>query len=156
MLSTKFPRITFHYCTMYIQNKKKPEYPFCLIKGFLHVMLFSFWNLIRYLKKITKIEFWTLRQFLVLRRCFTQLSANMLDTCVEELNCKRPIPISRLFFNWPVNGHCGIVFNRFYRLEIHSLIGWYFRPSLWTLAPMDGGTILVYCCPSIFSLSWNF
>ncbi len=45
------------------------------------------------------------------------------------------------------------MFNRFYRLEIQSLIGWYFRPSLWTVAPMDEGTILVYCCPSVFSLT---
>ncbi len=61
--------------------------------------------------------------------------------------------ISAFLSNWPVNGLCGIVFNRFYRLEIHSLIGWYFRPSLWTVAPMDEVTILVYCCPSIFSLT---
>ncbi len=32
--------------------------------------------------------------------------------------------------------------------------GWYFRPSLWTVAPMDEGTILVYCCPSTFSLTY--
>ena len=61
--------------------------------------------------------------------------------------------ISAFLSNWPVNVHCGIVFNRFYRLEIHSLIGLYFRPSLWIVAPMDEGTILVYCCPSIFSLT---
>ncbi len=35
---------------------------------------------------------------------------------------------------------------------IHSF-GWHFRPSLWTVAPMDEGTILVYCCPSSFSLT---
>ncbi len=28
--------------------------------------------------------------------------------------------------------------------------GWYFRPSLRTVAPMDEGTILVYCCLSTF------
>ncbi len=55
--------------------------------------------------------------------------------------------------SWPVNRLCGILFNRFYRLEIHSLSGLYFRPSLWTVAPMDEGTILVYCCPSTFSLT---
>ncbi len=38
------------------------------------------------------------------------------------------------------------MFNRFYRLEIHSL-------SLWTVVPMDEGTIFVYCCPSTFSLT---
>ncbi len=31
--------------------------------------------------------------------------------------------------------------------------GWYFRPSLRTVAPMDEGTILLYCCPSTFSLA---
>jgi hypothetical protein len=63
--------------------------------------------------------------------------------------------MSAFLSSWPVNWHCGIVFNRFYRLdlEIHLLIGWYFRPSLWTVVPMDEGTILVYCCPSIFSLT---
>ncbi len=46
------------------------------------------------------------------------------------------------------------VCNRFYRLEIlHSWLGWYFRPSLRTVAPMDEGTILVYFCPSTFSLT---
>ncbi len=46
------------------------------------------------------------------------------------------------------------MFNRFYWLEIHSLIGLYFRPSLWTVAPMERrGTIVVYCCLSIFSLT---
>ncbi len=35
---------------------------------------------------------------------------------------------------------------------IHSLVG-IFWPSLWTVAPMDEGTIFVYCCPSIFSLT---
>ncbi len=34
-----------------------------------------------------------------------------------------------------------------------STHGWYFLPNLWTVAPMDGGTILVYCCPSTFSLT---
>ncbi len=45
------------------------------------------------------------------------------------------------------------MFNRSYRLEIHSLIGRYFQHSLWTVAHMNEGTILVYCCPSIFSLT---
>ncbi len=35
------------------------------------------------------------------------------------------------------------MFNRFYRLEIYSLIGWFFWPGLWTVAPMDIGT---YSC----------
>ncbi len=32
--------------------------------------------------------------------------------------------------------------------------GLYFRPSLWTVAPMDKGTILVNCCPSIVPSLW--
>ncbi len=58
---------------------------------------------------------------------------------MDEWTIKTPNFICRLFFSfdlWPVNGICGNVFNiRFYRLEIHSLIGWYFQPSLWTVAP---------------------
>ena len=35
---------------------------------------------------------------------------------------------------------------------IHS---WFvFRPNLWTVAPMDEGTILVYCCPSTVPSLW--
>jgi hypothetical protein len=62
MLSTKFPRITFHYCALYnvqlysyIQNKT-PGYLFCLIKGSLHKMLCPFWNSIRY-QKSRKLNF---------------------------------------------------------------------------------------------------
>jgi hypothetical protein len=45
-----------------------------------------------------------------------------------------------------------LVFDRFYRLEIHSLMVAYFDPTCELLPPMDEGTILVYCCPSTFSL----
>jgi hypothetical protein len=65
--------------------------------------------------------------------------------------------MSAFLLNSPVNRLCGIVFNRFYRLEIHSLSGLYFQPSLCTVTSMDeGGTILVYvyCCPSSFSLTY--
>jgi hypothetical protein len=48
---------------------------------------------------------------------------------------------------------CGIVFNRFNRLEIHSLMVGIFDPTCELLSPMDEGTILVYCCPSTFSLT---
>jgi hypothetical protein len=51
---------------------------------------------------------------------------------VEGLNCKRPNPICRLFFKidllTDIAALCLTDF--FYRLEIHSLIVWYFRPSL--------------------------
>jgi hypothetical protein len=46
------------------------------------------------------------------------------------------------------------VFNRLYRLEIHSLMVGFFDPACeLLLALMDEGTILVYCCPSTFSLT---
>ncbi len=75
---------------------------------------------------------------------------------MDELTIKTLNPICRLFFKIYLltDFFCDIVFNRFYRLEIHSLNGWYFRPSLWTVAPMDVGTILVYCCPSILCRSF--
>jgi hypothetical protein len=40
-----------------------------------------------------------------------------------------------------------------WRTKGASTHSWYFRPSLWTVAPMEEGTILVYCCPSTFSLT---
>ena len=46
------------------------------------------------------------------------------------------------------------MFIRFYRLEINSLSGLYFRSRLWTVTPMDEGTILVYCCPSTVPSLW--
>ncbi len=40
-----------------------------------------------------------------------------------RMNYKDSEPYMSAFLkNWPVNGICGIVFNRFYRLEKHSLI----------------------------------
>ncbi len=56
--------------------------------------------------------------------------------------------------SWPVNRLCGILFNRFYRLEIHSLSGRYFRFSLWTVAPMDDGTILYLCTVAPLPSLW--
>ncbi len=42
---------------------------------------------------------------------------------MDEWTIKTPNPICRLFFkNWPVNRLCGIMFNRFYRLGMHSLM----------------------------------
>ncbi len=76
-----------------------------------------------------------------------------LATGHGRINYKDTEPSMSAFLqNWPVNGLCGIVFNRFYREEIHTQ-GLYFRPSLWTVATMDEGTILVSCCPSTFSLT---
>ncbi len=80
---------------------------------------------------------------------------NMNDyACHGRMNYKDTEPYMSAFLqNWPVNGLCGIVFNRFYRLEILFTHGCYFWPSLGTVAPMDEGTILVYCCPSTFFLT---
>ncbi len=49
-----------------------------------------------------------------------------------------------------------ILFNRIYRLENGDTFshGLYFWPSLWTVGPMDEGTILVYCCPSTVPSLW--
>jgi hypothetical protein len=47
---------------------------------------------------------------------------------MDEWTIKTLNPICRLFFSWPVNRVCGILFNRFYRLEIHSLTVWIFDP----------------------------
>jgi hypothetical protein len=73
---------------------------------------------------------------------------------VERLNCKRPIPIGRHFFKIDLlTNIAALCLTDFIDWKKHSLIGWYFRPSLCTVAPMEEGTILVYCCPSIFSLT---
>ncbi len=44
-------------------------------------------------------------------------------------------PLMSFFFNWHVKGLCGIVFNRFYRLEIHSLMAGIFDPACELLPP---------------------
>ncbi len=55
---------------------------------------------------------------------------------MDEWTIKTPNPMSRLFFkNWPVNGLWGIVFNRFHRLEIHSLMVSIFDPACELLPP---------------------
>jgi hypothetical protein len=89
------------------------------------------------------------------RTCYFEESIKPKSvSAMDKWTIKTPNPTyMSAFLNWPVNRLCGIVFNRFYRLEIDSLSGLYFRPSLWTVAPMDEGTILVYCCPSTFSLT---
>ncbi len=89
------------------------------------------------------------------RNAFSYYLSQQLVAWTNELQYKDTKPYMLAFLkNWPVYRHCGIVFNRFYILEIHSLSGLYFRPSLWTVAPMDEGTILMYCCPSTLSSLW--
>ncbi len=53
---------------------------------------------------------------------------------MDEWTIKTPNPICRLSFSWPVNRLWGILFNRFYRLEIHSLMVCIFDPA-WELLP---------------------
>ncbi len=71
---------------------------------------------------------------------------------MDEWTIKTPNPRCRFFFKIDMLTNFDM-FNRFYRLEIHSLMVGIFRPSLLTIAPMKEGTILVYCCPSTFSLT---
>ncbi len=88
---------------------------------------------------------------LLLPREYYSTPYSMVNT-MDKWTIKTPNPVG-FSLNWPVNVLCVIVFNRFYRLEIHSLMVGIFRPSLWTVAPMNEGTILVYNCPSTFSLT---
>ncbi len=69
-----------------------------------------------------------------------------------RMNYKDTEPyMSAFLYNWPVNWICGIVFNRFYRLEIHSLMVGIFDPACELLPPWT--MELVNCCPSTFSLT---
>jgi hypothetical protein len=60
---------------------------------------------------------------------------------------KTPNPLFRLFFKIDLlTDIAALNLTDFIDWRyIHSLVG--FRPSLWTVAPMDKGTILVYCAP---------
>jgi hypothetical protein len=73
---------------------------------------------------------------------------------VERLLCKRPIPICRLFFKIDLlTDIAALCLTDFIDWKcIHLLVG-IFDPACGIVAPMDEGTILVYCCPSIFSLT---
>jgi hypothetical protein len=64
------------------------------------------------------------------------------------MNYKDTKPYMSAFLSVDLNRLCGILFNRIYRLEIHSLMVCIFDPACELLPPMDEGTILVYCCPS--------
>ncbi len=55
--------------------------------------------------------------------------------CMDESTKKTPNTICRLFFKWPVNRLCSILFNRFYRLEIHTLMVGIFDPACELLPP---------------------
>ncbi len=56
--------------------------------------------------------------------------------CHGRMNYKDTEPLMSAFLqNWPVNELCGIVFNRFYRLEILSLMVGIFDPACDLLPP---------------------
>ncbi len=67
-----------------------------------------------------------------LKNCLNLRHANV--QYMGEWTIKTPNPICRLFFNFTVNRLCGILFNRFYRLEISWLV---FLIQL-----------VNYCCPN--------
>ncbi len=67
---------------------------------------------------------------------------------VEGLNCKRPIPICRFFCKIDLlTDIAALCLTDCTDWRYIYSFGWHFRPSLWTVAPMDEGTILVHCCP---------
>ncbi len=63
--------------------------------------------------------------------------------------------MSAFLFSWPVNIICGIMFNRFYRQEIHSLMVCIFY-QLVNCCPhrQRNYMVLVYCCPSTVPSLW--
>ncbi len=74
---------------------------------------------------------------------------------MDEWTVKTPNPICRLFFsfNWPVNRFCGILFNRFYRLEIHSLMVCIFDTACELLPPWTKELYLCTVAPLLYLLS---
>ncbi len=73
---------------------------------------------------------------------------------MDEWTIKSPNPICRLFFKVDLlTKFTALCLTDFIDWRyIHSLVG-IFDPACDLLPPMDEGTILVYCCPSIFSLT---
>ncbi len=76
---------------------------------------------------------------------------------MDEWTIKTPNPICRLFFQLIVNRLCGILLNRFYRVEIHSLMVCIFDPACELLPPwtkeLYGTCVLlpIYCTFSLTS-----
>ncbi len=56
-------------------------------------------------------------------------------------------------FSWPVNRLCGILFNRFYRLEVHSLMVCIFDPACELLPPWTKELYLCTVAPLLYLLS---
>ncbi len=83
-------------------------------------------------------------------------SRNLISTHgrMNYKDTKRYVDFS---FSWPVNRICGILFNRFYRMEIHSLMVCIFGPACELLLPwmkeLYGTCVLLplYCTFSLTS-----
>jgi hypothetical protein len=70
----------------------------------------------------------------------------LIINCMDEWTIKTPNPICRLFFKIDLlTDFCGIVFHRFYRLEIYSLMVCFFDPACELLPPMYS----IHCKPSL-------
>ncbi len=55
--------------------------------------------------------------------------------CMDEWTIRNQTLYVDFSFSWPVNRLCGILFNRFYRLGIHSLMVCIFVPACELLPP---------------------
>jgi hypothetical protein len=91
--------------------------------------------------------------------CITSLIfyPNMWFYIMDEWTMKTPNPVCWLFFKIDLlTDFAALCLTDFIDWRYNLLIGLYFQPSLWTVAPMEEGTILVYCCPSSFSLTSPF
>ncbi len=72
---------------------------------------------------------------------------------MDEWTIKTPNPVCRVFYKIDLlKDFAALYLTDFIDWSGDTFThGWYFR--LWTVAPMDEGTILVFCCPSTFSLT---
>jgi hypothetical protein len=76
-----------------------------------------------------------------------------IQSTMDEWSIKTPNPICRLFFKLTYKWLCGILFNRFYRLEIYSLMVGIFDPACELLPPWTKEQYLCTVCPSTLSLT---
>jgi hypothetical protein len=102
----------------------------------------------------TGIPFSTVKARLKTVRVATLVSIRLSVRDMDEWTIKTPNPKCRLFFKIDLlTDFAALCLTDFIDWRyIHSVVC-IFRPSLWTVAPMDKGTIFVYCCPSSFSLT---
>jgi hypothetical protein len=72
---------------------------------------------------------------------------------MDEWTIKTPNPVCRLFFQLTCNRICGILFHRFYRLEIHSLMVCIFDSACELLPPWTKELYLCTVAPLLYLLS---